>query len=76
MSFPAPASILPHRDPFLLVSEVTALTPGVSASALWQLSGEEWFWAGHFPGRPTLPGVLMVDSLAQVGAIAARHTCT
>jgi 3-hydroxyacyl-[acyl-carrier-protein] dehydratase len=69
-AFPAPADVLPHRDPFLLVSEVTALEPGVSASGRWRLSGDEWFWPGHFPGRPTLPGVLMVESLAQVGAIA------
>jgi 3-hydroxyacyl-[acyl-carrier-protein] dehydratase len=65
-----PTTLLPHRAPFLLVDEITSITPGTSATGTWHLTGDEPFFAGHFPGRPTLPGVLMVESLAQVGACA------
>lgn len=65
-----PTDVLPHRDPFLFVSEVVTVDPGRSATGRWHLTGEEAFFAGHFPGRPTLPGVLMVESLAQLGGIA------
>jgi 3-hydroxyacyl-[acyl-carrier-protein] dehydratase len=65
-----PTDVLPHREPFLFVTTVDEVVPGERARATWTLTGDEAFFAGHFPGRPTLPGVLMVEALAQVGALA------
>lgn len=67
---PAPAAVLPHRPPFLLLDEVTALVAGERAEGYWLTSGDEPFFGGHFPGRPTLPGALMTEALAQLGAYA------
>ena len=65
-----PEDLLPHRPPFLFVDEILDLVPGESARGRWRLTGDEWFFTGHFPGRPTLPGVLMCEAVAQVGALA------
>ncbi|MEY4081320.1 MAG: beta-hydroxyacyl-[acyl-carrier-protein] dehydratase [Actinomycetota bacterium] len=69
-AFPSPIDVLPHRPPFLFVDRVSALETGKGATGHWKLTGEEWFFSGHFPGRPTLPGVLICEAIAQVGAYA------
>jgi 3-hydroxyacyl-[acyl-carrier-protein] dehydratase len=65
-----PVTVLPHRPPFLLLTRVTNVVPGERATGVWEVDEHEPFFAGHFPGRPTLPGVLMVEALAQLGAVA------
>jgi len=64
-------NILPHRYPFLLVDRIVTLEPGKRIVGLKNISINEPFFQGHFPGRPIMPGVLIVESLAQVGGILA-----
>lgn len=63
--------IIPHRDPFLFLDEVTELVPGERVTAMKEVRAEEPHFQGHFPGRPVMPGVLMIEALAQAGAVAA-----
>ena len=63
------SELLPHRYPFLLVDRVLELIPGQSCRAVKNVSVNEPFFVGHFPGLPTMPGVLILESLAQTGAL-------
>ncbi|MTI80564.1 MAG: 3-hydroxyacyl-ACP dehydratase FabZ [Firmicutes bacterium] len=62
--------ILPHRYPFLLVDRITEMEPGKRAVGIKNVTVNEPFFQGHFPGYPVMPGVLIIEAMAQVGAVA------
>lgn len=62
--------IIPQREPFLMIDEVEEYIPGVGATAYKHVRKDEWYFKGHFPGNPIMPGVLIAESLAQTGAVA------
>ena len=63
-------NIIPQREPFLMIDEVEEYVPGESCTAYKYVNEEEWYFKGHFPGNPIMPGVLIAESLAQAGAVA------
>ncbi len=66
--------LLPHRYPFLLIDRITAVTPGESITALKNVTVNEPAFQGHFPGRPIMPGVLIIEAMAQAGGVLSHVT--
>jgi len=64
---------LPHRPPFRFLTRVVSLSAGERGEALWQLRGDEPFFAGHFPDDPIVPGVLISEALAQLSGLVGLH---
>ena len=69
VDFAAVLDRLPHRPPFRFVTGLSEVEPGVSAKARWELTGDESFFVGHFPGNPIVPGVLLTEALAQTAGL-------
>jgi 3-hydroxyacyl-[acyl-carrier-protein] dehydratase len=64
---------LPHRAPFRFVTSILQVDPGRCGWGVWKLTGAEDFFAGHFPGRPVVPGVLLGEALAQMAGLVGLH---
>lgn len=67
-------NVLPHRFPFLLIDRITACEPGKSITAVKSVSINEPYFQGHFPGNPVMPGVLVIEAMAQAGGVLSHLT--
>jgi len=67
-------AMIPHRYPFLMIDKVTDMVPAQSATGVKNVTINEPFFQGHFPGRPVMPGVLIVEAMAQTAAVLVMHT--
>ena len=65
---------LPHRYPFLLIDRIISIAPGESITAVKNVTNNEPFFQGHFPGRPVMPGVLIIEAMAQAGGVLSHAT--
>src|SRR5271156_3763600 len=66
--------LIPHRYPFLLIDRVVGVTPGEEATGIKNVSINEFYFQGHFPTRPVMPGVLIIEAMAQTAAVLVVHT--
>lgn len=66
--------MIPHRDPFLMIDKVVEVRAGHSAIGIKHVSGDEYYFKGHFPQRPVMPGVLIIEAMAQTAAVLVVHT--
>jgi 3-hydroxyacyl-[acyl-carrier-protein] dehydratase len=66
--------LIPHRYPFLMIDRVVNVTPGETATGVKNVSINEFYFQGHFPQRPVMPGVLIIEAMAQTAAVLVVHT--
>jgi 3-hydroxyacyl-[acyl-carrier-protein] dehydratase len=66
--------MIPHRDPFLMIDKVIGVVANERAVGIKNVSGDEYYFKGHFPTRPVMPGVLIIEAMAQTAAVLVVHT--
>jgi 3-hydroxyacyl-[acyl-carrier-protein] dehydratase len=66
--------MIPHRDPFLMIDKVVDVVANERATGVKQVSADEYYFRGHFPARPVMPGVLIIEAMAQTAAVLVVHT--
>jgi len=66
--------MIPHRDPFLMIDAVTDIVANERATGIKHVSSDEYYFRGHFPARPVMPGVLIIEAMAQTAAVLVVHT--